>query len=210
MAIIVDVVILFIILLCIFIGYKRGLIKVAFSLLSFIIALIIAFTFNKPVANLIIQNTSIDDNIENTISSHLLVKDNNTNNNSDEPTTNIAIPQILMESAENTVESISKAITEKLIQLVVLLLIFVIARIILHFITFLADLIAKLPILKQFNELGGLIYGVLQGFVIVYTILAIISLIAPIMNLTIVNYIDSSIIGSKLYNNNLLLLLIKC
>ena len=38
----------------------------------------------------------------------------------------------------------------------------------LKFVTALADLIAKLPILKQFNKLGGTIYGIIEGLFIVF------------------------------------------
>ena len=88
------------------------------------------------------------------------------------------------------------------------LLIFIFIKVALKFVTFLADLIAKLPILKQFNKLGGTIYGVLEGLFIVFVGFAVVSLIAPLLDSSILEAINSSIVGSICYNNNILLKII--
>ena len=67
MSIIIDLIIVLIMLLFIFLGYKRGLVKVAFKLCTFFIAIIVAFVFYKPVAKLVIANTNIDETIETAI-----------------------------------------------------------------------------------------------------------------------------------------------
>ena len=68
--------------------------------------------------------------------------------------------------------------------------------------------IAKLPVIKQFDKLGGVIYGVLEGIIIIYLVLAIISFISPMIGENIIAAIDESMVGSMLYNNNLLLKII--
>ena len=89
-----------------------------------------------------------------------------------------------------------------------MLLIFIIVKIVLKFVTALADLIAKLPILKQFNKLGGTLYGIIEGLFIVFLGFAIISLIAPMLDSSVLDAINSSTLGSICYNNNLLLKII--
>lgn len=59
MAIAVDVIILAILGVCIFFGYKRGLIGVAFKILSFLVAILITILLYKPVANYIIDRSSL-------------------------------------------------------------------------------------------------------------------------------------------------------
>ena len=66
-------------------------------------------------------------------------------------------------------------------------------------------MIAKLAILKQFNALGGTIYGVLEGLFIVFVGFAIVSLIAPLLDVSILEAINSSTLGSIFYNNNIIL-----
>ena len=64
MGIIIDIVVIAILALSIFLGYKRGLIKVIFNLCAFLVALILTFILYKPVASFVIQNTDLYDNIK--------------------------------------------------------------------------------------------------------------------------------------------------
>lgn len=199
---IADLIIILIIALCTFIGYKRGLIKVAIKLLSFIIAIIIALTLYKPTANYIIQNTEIDDNIQNAITEKIL-PEGATEEDEVEITTNI--PEMILEGAENTVKSISATLTAKLIEISSLIAIFIITKIILRVITLISNLIEKIPVIKQFNKAGGTIYGIIQGFLVCFTILAVTSLISPFINQSYIEMINNSFLASKLYDNNILL-----
>lgn len=205
MSLIIDLIIIGIILLFTFLGYKRGLIKVAIHLCTFVIAIIVAFLLYKPVANIVITNTTIDENIENAITSKILPEGTAED---DEVDLSSDLPSIILKNSENTVKSISKSISTTLIETLCLLALFIIVKIILKFVTILADLIAKLPILKQFNELGGTIYGVLEGFLIVFVGLAIISLIAPVLDPSVLTSINNSTVGAILYNNNIVLKLL--
>ena len=67
MSLIIDIVIIGIILLCLWGGYRKGLIGVAFSIVSFIAALIIAFILFNPISSFVMNNTEFDDNIKNAI-----------------------------------------------------------------------------------------------------------------------------------------------
>lgn len=67
MSIIIDLILIGIILLSTFLGYKKGLIGVAFKIISFIIALIVTLILFKPISNYIITNTELANNIENAI-----------------------------------------------------------------------------------------------------------------------------------------------
>ena len=64
MSIFVDIGIVAIVALSTFLGYKKGLIGVAFKIISFFIAIILAFVLCKPVSYYIMQQTIIDDKIE--------------------------------------------------------------------------------------------------------------------------------------------------
>ena len=58
---ILDLVIILVIAIFTFLGYKKGLVKTAISILSFFIALIISIMLYKTVGNMIINNTEIDE-----------------------------------------------------------------------------------------------------------------------------------------------------
>lgn len=170
--------------------------------MHFFIAIIIAFMFYKPIANVVIEKTNIDESIETTIINKILpegVSSDETVEMSDK------LPSIILKNSENTVQTIATSFSTTLIETACLLIIFIVVKIALKFVTALADLIAKLPILKQFNELGGTIYGIFEGLFIVFIGFAIISLIAPLIDVSILNSINESMIGSVIYNNNILL-----
>lgn len=214
MGIIIDIAIVAIIGLSIFSGYKKGLIGVAFKILSFLVAIVLAFILSKPVGNYIIENTQFDDNIRNTIQETLSAKDienieNSEESNMPEIITNYITKQVkeATEAAQNEVAVlVSVNLTQTIINAICFIVIFIVARIVLFFLKFLAEAIAEIPLIKQFNELGGVLYGVLKGFFMVYLFFAIVSLLVPIVSMTeFLEIINSSFIGNMLYDNNLLL-----
>ena len=56
----IDIIVLVIIALFTFIGYKKGLINVAFKLISFVLAIVISLILYKPLSNYIINKTTLD------------------------------------------------------------------------------------------------------------------------------------------------------
>ena len=64
--------------------------------------------------------------------------------------------------------------------------------------------LGPLPIIKQLDKLGGFIYGLIEGLLIIYIVLAIVSFV-HVQELQLA--IKTSYIASILYNNNLLLML---
>ena len=90
-----------------------------------------------------------------------------------------------------------------------MILIFVVAKFGLLFVRIVADLLASLPIINTFNKSGGLIYGPLKGLLIVYVILAVFSILSPIISSWgVISSISDSLIGSKMYNHNVIINLI--
>ncbi len=200
--IIIDLIIILIIALFTFIGYKQGLIKVAIKIFSFIIAIIVAITLYKPAANLIIAKTSLDETIKNTMVEKITPEGLKSTDQVKVPDN---ISQSIIGGANQTIDEISNTISIKIIEVSSLLIIFIIVKILLKFVSAIADLIAKLPIIKQFNKLGGTLYGLIEGILIIYILLAILSMVAPLIESNIITEIDQSLIGGMMYNNNILL-----
>ena len=59
MGIVLDVIILSVLALSLILGYRKGLIGVAFNLCAFLVALIITWILYTPITNLVINNTQI-------------------------------------------------------------------------------------------------------------------------------------------------------
>ena len=68
---IADFIVIIVLALCIFLGYRRGLIKVAVRIIGFVAAILIALVFYTPVSNYIINNTDIPENLSKTIESKI-------------------------------------------------------------------------------------------------------------------------------------------
>lgn len=203
---VVDLIIIGIILLSTFIGYKRGLIKVAVKILSFFIAIILAFTLCTPVTNMIIENTTIDENIETRIIDKILPEDSKEENQTVEIEKGLS--NLLKIDKEGTVKTVAHEFTVKIIKAASLILIFIATKILLIIVAFFTDAISELPVISQFNKLGGTIYGLLKGIFMVFVIFAIVFIASPMMDASILEKINSSILGSLMYNNNLLLKII--
>ena len=205
MAVLIDLLLIGIIALFVLIGYKQGLVKSAIKILSFFIAVIISLILYKPISNTIIVHTSLDDNIKNIIVENVKIEEKK------EEDSNVVKDNLsnkIIVGANNTIEEAANSFAVKIIELGVILLLYLITRLVLRFISALTDLITNLPILKQINKTGGIIYGFLKGIFIIYAILGIIYLISPIISKNAFDIIDNTIIAKEIYNNNILLTLI--
>lgn len=218
MAIFLDLIIIGIIALSTFLGYKQGLIKVAFKIVSFFIAVVITLILYKPVTNLIINNTTWDETIENVIYEKLSttkVEQGEKINKEDTDLPGIvvnyindAITNTVGQAQENVATVVSKELTQSIIQIVVLVVLFIVTRILLIFAKVILEAVSELPIVKQFNEMGGIIYGILRAAIIIFGILALASFILPMVNqMTILEWINNSILTKFLYNHNVILIL---
>ncbi len=208
---ILDLVILIILGLSIFLGYKKGLIGVIFSLCAVIISIILTAILCKPVTDLVIKNTEIDDNIKNTIIENGLLEKNE--NKEDDKSINAYIEKYITntikDGVNNTIENNAQIIAEKVVAIGVIICLFIVLRILLILIKFIAEGIAELPVVKQFNKLGGVLYGILRGLIVIYLLFAICFFVVSISNSEFVtNAINTSYLSKFLYNNNIILNLI--
>ena len=197
MGIIIDIIVFAFILISVLLGYKKGLISLGIHLVAVIVALVIAFILYRPIGNLVINTTSIDESLEQTIQGQIesaaesgLGEDN----------------ALVKNVGEGLTQETSRSLAINIIYGVTMLILFIILRICLVFINSLANAIAKLPILKQFNKLGGVLYGLLRGIIIVYAILLIIGLIITLnpegaLNQTISQtYLTKMMIEHNIFN----------
>lgn len=217
MAILIDLIVIGILLLSTFLGYKKGLIGVVFKIVSTLIAIVIALILFKPVSGYIMNNTQFAQNIETTIVEKLATENIESGKIKEEDS---QLPSVIVDyineevtknvnDARNTVvEVIAKNLAKTAIELIVIVGIFIAVRILLIFAKVILQAIAELPIIKQFNEVGGILYGLLRGALLIYVVLAIVSLILPMLDKgAVLGAINETILTKMLYNNNLILML---
>lgn len=211
MSVIIDLIIVAVIAICIIIGYVRGLTGCLIKILSFVLSLVIAFILFVPVSNFVIENTQIDENLEKSIR-EMLISDNKSSEE-EMPTAmsdyiNKRAEEIVDNAKEEVVNATARDISQTIVKAGTWIALFIVARIALIFLKLITSLISKLPVIKQCDKLGGIIYGVLEGLLITYFALAVISFITPITNKNLSENINKSYLGSQMYNHNLLLKII--
>ena len=209
MGIILDIIIIAIFALNIFICYKKGLVKLAVGLIAVVAAIILALILYKPVSNLIIQNTGIDKKIEN-----IIIENVSADTSNGGETKYVGVIDYLEKYANDAINKTQNEIVYetagtmavKITNVIVLLAIFIIVRAILLLLTFISDMITTLPFIKQFNEAGGILYGIIKALLIIYVVLAIVFLVMMVSgNPKISDAISSSYVTKFFYDHNILL-----
>lgn len=211
MGILMDVIIIAIILFNVMLGYKRGLIHVIFNICAFFIAIILTFIFYRPIANIIINYTEIDEKIEE------IILQNNANYEPDETqenedgTTNLQqyiarqIQDTTDEAKAQAAQLVANTISHRAIEILTGILLFVGIRILVTLLKFLAEGIAEIPIIKQCNKMGGIAYGLLKSAIIILILLTIMFLVISINgNGVMTEAINDSYITKFLYENNII------
>ena len=196
MSFVVDLIIVAIILLSTFLAYRKGFITLAIQLVAVIIAIIVTLLLYKPVSNVIINGTGIDETIQNAI----LEEANDIMTNEGEGEN-----QVVETIQNNMLPETARTISINIIEGAVILILYIVIRIALKFVTALANLVTKLPILNQLNQLGGIIYGILRGLLIVYILLLLVNLSGEIEPQNqVYTAVEESYIGKVMNENNIL------
>lgn len=199
----VDLIIIGILALSTFLAYRKGLVKLAVKLFAFIIALVITLILYQPISNLVINNTSLDEKLQDMIlTKSNEVVDQGANSMADTP-----IEGLTQEVAQNTKNEIlpeaAKDLAVNIIRIIVVIILFLVIKIALSIIAILADKIAELPILHQFNKAGGIVYGAVRGILIIYVLLLLVGLIGEVNPKNKVHKeIENSHLGKAMYENN--------
>ncbi|CDB32517.1 colicin V production protein [Clostridium sp. CAG:575] len=168
MGILIDIIFIAIILLSAFLGYKKGLVNMASKLFAGILAIIITLILYQPVSNAIIKNTPLQTKIENIIIEKTQTENQEENSN------------VINELSQNMIKEQAKNISINVVHAITMIGIFLLVKIILSIVFALINGIANLPILKQFNEVGGIAYGLVRGAIISVICIALLGVYAKI------------------------------
>lgn len=205
---IVDIIIIALIVLGGFIGYRKGLVGIVVSLAGLIISLILAFCLQIPVANYI-SSTSIGvelrTSIKEGITEALDTKVEGENNKS-----NVFYDAIVdkIENKDN-IDNISNSVTMFILKGISFVLVFIVVFITSYIINMVLNLVFDLPILKKVNTIGGIGAGILKALLKIWIVLAIIMFLSPMpIFAPISQYILNTNIAKILYENNLIVAII--
>lgn len=212
MGIVIDCLVVLVMASCIFVGYKKGLMKVAINFIAIFLSIILALILYKPVANFIVNNTELDEKINSGV--YEKIKDEDFYNLSDEARDKNGLLQIsdkyineaIQSSKDNVAQYVSDRITETIINGIAFVIVVIALRVVLILLYLLSDVIGSLPIIKQFNKSGGILYGVIEGLFFVNLVFAILYVLNPVcLNGKIDEAVQKSNLGKLAYNDNIII-----
>ena len=117
MKILIDILVCLFIFITIYINSKKGLIEVAYKIVAFFIAIIISLILFRPISALLINNTNIDEYVNNYVVSTI---DRDSNEEKTDNKEKNSIPKIfdnaINSAKQETTQLVSNSITNTVIK----------------------------------------------------------------------------------------------
>lgn len=179
-----------------FIGFKKGLIKMVFSVASTIVALLVAMLFSPVVAGMMKNNEAIvgffDEKVSAIVDFTSEEEQEDSAGKQQSFIDSLPLPQTFKETltennsienyvalqVENFEEYVCRQITNVIINAIAFVVTLLLVIIGLAVLCFALNLLTKLPLLKQVNATAGLAVGVLEGLLIVWILFVILTMFA--------------------------------
>lgn len=202
MGIVIDIILVLIVAFSAFLGYKKGLVELGAKLFAGIIAIVITLIIYKPVGNIVIKNTSIDEKIENTILEKTTNVIDENSKISDNKYIQDASDNAVSQVKEEVIPEQARNIAVNVVYVATALILFIVSKIVLSIVISLANAVASLPILKQFNEIGGFLYGLVRGAIISFVLILVIGTVAKLNpNGSLSKNVESTYLLKEVYDN---------
>jgi len=189
---ILDIIVLIVIGVFAYFGYRSGLIRMIYRLLAFVLAVILAVLLYIPIATLL-RATPLFDWLKNGVISgmgleQLELQAEMQGQNLFDILPLPAIVQDLLRvndnpnmqlqlQANNVVEYIGGFIANMVLLGIALITVFILAFIILSIVGSALDVVGRLPVIRTFNDLGGFLLGLGLGVLVVGFALFIFNLL---------------------------------
>lgn len=208
-----------------FIGIKNGFIYSIFKLVSFFAAAIVSVKCYPLLAN-ILDKTPIFNNIKSGILKNLLLQkeaqsglvNQGAQSAAGTVVDGLKLPGFLKEAIKGQLakenvtklmdmsaimDKVSDILTHVVVDILSLVLLYILIRVALIFLRFILQGIAKLPVFKQMDKLGGFTFGAVEGLLTVYIVFAISMLFisSPVFK-GFSDAVETSTIAKVFYQNN--------
>lgn len=181
-----DAVIVALIVISAFLGYKKGFVKTVSKLLSLIISVIVA-KISHPFISEFVRNSFIGNFIRNKLvgkTEAVITND---------------MPYFIQKAGDSTLSEIYDAT----VSVVTVLLIIIVVFIVVNFIISALDFLTMLPLISWLNRILGFFAGLLMGIILAYLLLAV----TAISNVDTV-WLEDSYAAYIMFKNNIIMNLI--
>lgn len=203
-------------------GYKQGFVHITLNLVASLAAVLLASILAQPVGNILKEHTSLYTTLEKSMSKYVNeYVDEELGKAATEISGDIvdqiplpaSISKMLVNNnsvstvqklgAVNLGDYISKQLALMIVNAIAFIGVFAILSILFKVIITMADVIAKLPVLKEVNHSIGMIVGILEGLLLVWVLcLLITGLAGTEFGQEIMKQISENSLLSFIYKNN--------
>lgn len=205
----VDIILILVLALFTFIGWKRGMILTLFSLFSLIIAFFLASLFS-PLTTKLVQSTGADESIQSSV--YELLQDNASKGIRD-AAEELPLPGFMINdivegasgTVDDTLKDVSVSATEVICGVIGFAIAFVVALLLLKLIKVLLKLATRLPAINKADKIGGIVAGLFSGLMCVSVFLFILSAFVYFdFPRTVMEMVEDSTLTKFLYESNLI------
>jgi hypothetical protein len=208
----IDIIVLVILGVSGFVGYKKGLAGILVSVIALLLSIVLAVFLQNTVANYLYNETSIGTSLQ-TSFKDMLTEQIEKNKDSTELENDNSFIYMFFDKDElskSMVESGAKQMTTFVLKGISFVAIFVLVFVICYILRMLLNIVFSLPILNSINKIGGVGLNLLKTLFKIWIVLAIISFIGfiPMID-NLCSLIESSILTKLLYDNNLIIIILK-
>lgn len=198
------------------VGMKTGLIKMMFSLVSTIVALLVAIVFSPTVANVVENNTGVHDFLTHKVDSMLEVIVPEADIEFDY-IEDLPLPEVIkdvLRGDSSTLQAVSaqkqavkayvcERIASIIISSIAFAVTFLVALLVLIIVCRMLNLISKLPVLNEINHIAGLVAGLAEGVLVIWIFFIVLTVFAGTeFGGNAMRMISENAILSYLYDNN--------
>ncbi len=218
---IADFIVIAIIMLFVYIFYKKGAVKAIFGFLSSIVS-IFAAKLLYPVVSIFLMDSALFDNIKNAVFKYISENTLNaeTLKTQTDAINNLGFPDFIVKAliennnseiynildASGIGDYIAKFIAGILINIISWLIVFVIVFLAIRLVGRALNIIKKLPVIHTADKLLGAVLGCAQAVFLIWILMALATLFyAKPENREFIDSISSSPISGWFYENNLIL-----
>ena len=207
---VLDIGIVALVLICAAVGYRRGLVMTLYRFVSFFIAFVISRQLYPYVAQQL-RGTSLFPALQERVSNMLGLETITNTARSADFIDSLALPQVLqgilhtnytpaMRSFLNvaTIEDyVSAFFANVIINGIAIITVFVLIMVLLYVVGGMLDIVSRLPVIRVFNRVGGLVFGLLTGAILAWVVV-IIMIFVLAANPTVYSLVDGSWVVHRL------------
>lgn len=208
MSAILDIILIALLILAFFIGYKKGFVKSVWKIAALVLTIVLMLMLKTPAVKFL-SGTGLASTVNTKISETVSLPQGGGVNIAE--TLNLPVfmqgelnDQITATQGLTINDTVNSSLTSLFITIIACIGLFIIIRLVLAAVFMIISAVTELPLIKGVNKLVGGLLAAVNILFIVYLLLAVMSLFAP-ADSALFDEINNTYLVKYLYNYNILL-----